>query len=50
MSKAWMPFYIGDYLRDTMHLSTLEHGAYLLLICHYWEHGGLPATQRLAPK
>lgn len=32
----WMPFYWGDYLRDTGHLAAQEHGAYLLLIGHYW--------------
>ena len=43
MSKRpWMPFYVGDYLKNTANLSLTEHGAYLLLICHYWEAGSLP--------
>lgn len=37
---TWMPMFWGDYLRDTGHLSTTEHGAYLLFIGHYWSSGG----------
>lgn len=33
---TWMPVYWGDYARDTGHLGALEHGAYLMLIKHYW--------------
>ena len=42
MSKVdiWMPIFIGDYLRDTAELSDAEHGAYLLLLMHYWQKNG----------
>jgi uncharacterized protein YdaU (DUF1376 family) len=33
---------MGDYDRDTQHLSTLEHGAYFLLLKHCWVHGSIP--------
>lgn len=36
--------YIGDYQRDTAHLSVTEHGAYLLMLQHYY------ATEKPLPK
>jgi uncharacterized protein YdaU (DUF1376 family) len=52
-----MPFYIGDYLRDTGRLTTEGHGAYVLLIFDYWTSGGplpddddqLAAISKLSP-
>src|SRR4051794_35736269 len=45
MSNPWSSFYWRDYVGDTGHLSLEEHGAYLLLMAHYYMSGKpLPAN------
>jgi uncharacterized protein YdaU (DUF1376 family) len=47
MSFSFMPWFTGDYRRDTQHLSMMEHGAYLLLLAHCWDQKGpLPLDER----
>lgn len=39
-TDIWFAFYIGDYMADTMHLSTMEHGAYFLILAAYYKNRG----------
>ncbi len=39
-TDIWFPFYIGDYIKDTRHLSLDEHGAYLLILMELYNKGG----------
>lgn len=42
MNLPWFPFHIDKYLGHTMHLDTEGHGAYLLLMLHYYRTGAPP--------
>lgn len=48
--RPWMPLYIDDYLGATAHLEAHEHGAYLLLMMHYWSKGSLPTDDEIIRK
>lgn len=43
MERPWMPFYVNDYSGDTALLSLPQHGAFCLLLMHYWTLEELPA-------
>lgn len=44
--RPFMPFYGSDFLSDTLHLDRALKFSYLMLIWHYWCHGGLPDDER----
>ena len=51
----YIQLYVADYLADTVHLTTEQHGAYLMIIFNYWQTGKpipesrLPGITKLSP-
>lgn len=43
----FMRFYVDDYMADTAHLTTLEHGAYDLILWNYWRRQEAPLEERI---
>ena len=47
-SLPYMQLYVADYLADTYHLTTEEHGAYFLMLMNYWQTAKPLKSERIA--
>lgn len=50
-SHPYMPLYVGSYLKNTLALTTEQHGAYMLILMAMWSRSGeLPDDPRVLAK
>src|SRR3954462_15669763 len=45
MKLPWIRLFVGDFIADTSHLTTTQFGAYVRLVFHYYQRGGLPVDE-----
>lgn len=45
MGLPYIKFYLGDFLRDTMHLRGHARNAYAMLLMLQWQNGSLPSDE-----
>ncbi len=44
--RPWFSFYVADWLVDTASMSLEEQGAYMRLLSHQWQEGGIPSEPK----
>lgn len=46
-TDIWMPVFIGDFFKDTMHLESEDQGFYLIVLVHLWNNEGACTKEHL---
>src|SRR5229473_4934696 len=41
-AKPWFKLHVAEFWGDAVGMTASQRGAYISLLCYYWEHEGLP--------